>query len=69
MKTLTPLAEIHVPVPLPDERYSCLTPAQWACMGALGVGIWLLRRPSPVLEFTGPPPPAPEPPAPDPVRG
>ena len=39
----------------PDERYAGLTPAQWACIGALGVGIWLLRRPSPVLEFTGPP--------------
>ena len=40
----------------PDERYAGLTPAQWACMGALGVGIWLLRRPSPLLDFTGPPP-------------
>ncbi|MBC8131840.1 MAG: prolipoprotein diacylglyceryl transferase [Deltaproteobacteria bacterium] len=43
----------------PDERYAALTPAQWACMGALGLGIWLMRRPSPVLEFTGPPPPSP----------
>ena len=41
----------------PDRRYGGLTPAQWACMGAFAVGIWLLRRPSPVLEFTGPPPP------------
>ena len=41
----------------PDERYGGLTPAQWACMGALAVGIWLLRRPSPLLDFTGPPPP------------
>jgi phosphatidylglycerol:prolipoprotein diacylglycerol transferase len=47
----------------PDERYAGLTPAQWACMGALGVGIWLLVRPSPMLEFTGPPPP--DPPDPD----
>jgi len=47
----------------PDERYAGLTPAQWACMAALGVGIWLMVRPSPVLEFTGPPPP--DPPAPE----
>ncbi|HEY8923322.1 MAG TPA: prolipoprotein diacylglyceryl transferase [Polyangia bacterium] len=51
----------------PDERYAGLTPAQWACIAAVGVGIWLLRRPSPILEFTGPParedPPAPEPPS------
>ena len=43
----------------PDERYAGLTPAQWACMAAVGVGIWLMVRPSPVLEFTGPPPPDP----------
>ena len=48
----------------PDERYAGLTPAQWACMAALGVGIWLLRRPSPVLEFTGPPAEDDDPPAP-----
>ena len=41
----------------PDERYAGLTPAQWACLGAFGVGVWLLRRPSPLLAFTGPPPP------------
>lgn len=46
----------------PDERYAGLTPAQWACMAALAVGVWLLRRPSPVLEFTGPPPSEDEPP-------
>ncbi|HXI58081.1 MAG TPA: prolipoprotein diacylglyceryl transferase [Polyangia bacterium] len=28
----------------PDERYAGLTPAQWACMLCLGVGIWLLTR-------------------------
>lgn len=51
----------------PDERYAGLTPAQWACMGAFVVGIWLLRRPSAMLEFTGPPPPeAPPPGAPPP---
>ena len=43
----------------PDERYASLTPAQWACMGAFALGVWLLRRPSPMLEFTGPPPPPP----------
>jgi phosphatidylglycerol:prolipoprotein diacylglycerol transferase len=48
----------------PDERYLGLTPAQWACMAAFAVGIWLLRRKSPMLEFTGPPPePAMPPPA------
>lgn len=41
----------------PDARYAGLTPAQWACLGTLALGIWLLRRPTPVLEFTGPPPP------------
>jgi phosphatidylglycerol:prolipoprotein diacylglycerol transferase len=43
----------------PDERYAGLTPAQWACMGAFAVGLWLLGRPSPLLDFTGPPPPSP----------
>ena len=51
----------------PDERYAGLTPAQWACMAAFVVGVWLLRRASPMLEFTGPPqsevaPPGAEPP-------
>jgi phosphatidylglycerol---prolipoprotein diacylglyceryl transferase len=44
-------------VPHPDARYAGLTPAQWACLVAFGVGVWLLRRPSPMLEFSGPPPP------------
>jgi phosphatidylglycerol:prolipoprotein diacylglycerol transferase len=44
----------------PDERYAGLTPAQWACMVALGVGIWLMRRPSPLLDFKSPPPREPE---------
>jgi len=53
----------------PDERYLALTPAQWACLAAFGVGVWLLRRPSPLLDFSGPPPeeaaaPPPEHPAP-----
>ncbi|MES1206443.1 MAG: prolipoprotein diacylglyceryl transferase [Pseudomonadota bacterium] len=43
----------------PDERYAGLTPAQWACMATFAVGVWLLRRPSPVAAFTGPPPPDP----------
>jgi len=48
----------------PDERYLRLTPAQWACLAAFAVGVWLLRRKSPMLEFTGPPPePATPPPA------
>jgi phosphatidylglycerol:prolipoprotein diacylglycerol transferase len=42
----------------PDERYGHLTPAQWACLGTFVLGIWLLRRKSPMVEFTGPPPPA-----------
>jgi phosphatidylglycerol:prolipoprotein diacylglycerol transferase len=53
----------------PDERYAGLTPAQWACMAAFVVGVWLLRRPSPMLEFTGPPPPHPAPPEPPPPGG
>jgi phosphatidylglycerol:prolipoprotein diacylglycerol transferase len=28
----------------PDERYAGLTPAQWACVATLAVGIWLLTR-------------------------
>lgn len=28
----------------PDERYAGLTPAQWACMACLGVGVWLMTR-------------------------
>jgi len=28
----------------PDQRYAGLTPAQWACVATLGVGLWLLRR-------------------------
>jgi phosphatidylglycerol:prolipoprotein diacylglycerol transferase len=28
----------------PDERYFGLTPAQWACVATLAVGIWLLVR-------------------------
>jgi phosphatidylglycerol:prolipoprotein diacylglycerol transferase len=40
----------------PDERYAGLTPAQWACMLCLLVGIWLLRRPGEVAPFSSPPP-------------
>jgi phosphatidylglycerol:prolipoprotein diacylglycerol transferase len=41
----------------PDERYFALTPAQWACIATLGVGIWLLTRKGEVLPFSGPRPP------------
>ena len=51
----------------PDERYAGLTPAQYACLATLAVGVWLLTRKGEVLQF-GPrspsPPPAPSPPAP-----
>ncbi|HEX3697496.1 MAG TPA: prolipoprotein diacylglyceryl transferase family protein [Polyangia bacterium] len=43
----------------PDERYAGLTPAQWACMLCLAVGLWLLIRKSDEA-----PPPAAVPPAP-----
>jgi phosphatidylglycerol:prolipoprotein diacylglycerol transferase len=42
----------------PDERYLALTPAQWACIATLGVGIWLLTRKGEVLPFSAPPPAA-----------
>jgi phosphatidylglycerol:prolipoprotein diacylglycerol transferase len=46
----------------PDERYLNLTPAQWACIATLGVGVWLLTRKGEVLPFAPPPaPPAPDP--------
>jgi phosphatidylglycerol:prolipoprotein diacylglycerol transferase len=48
----------------PDERYFSLTPAQWACIATLGVGIWLLTRKGEVLPFSPPPASAaPEPPS------
>jgi phosphatidylglycerol:prolipoprotein diacylglycerol transferase len=51
----------------PDERYGHLTPAQWACLGTLAVGICLLRRQAPVPPFVEPAiPAAAEPPAPAP---
>jgi len=40
----------------PDERYAGLTPAQWACIALLAVGVWLLTRKGEVRPF-GPPPP------------
>jgi phosphatidylglycerol:prolipoprotein diacylglycerol transferase len=36
----------------PDERYAGLTPAQWACIATLGVGLWLLTRKGEVLPFS-----------------
>jgi phosphatidylglycerol:prolipoprotein diacylglycerol transferase len=41
----------------PDERYANLTPAQWACIGTLALGVWLLTRKGEVRPF-GPPPAA-----------
>jgi phosphatidylglycerol:prolipoprotein diacylglycerol transferase len=38
----------------PDERYFALTPAQWACIATLAVGIWLLTRKGEVRPFAGP---------------
>jgi phosphatidylglycerol:prolipoprotein diacylglycerol transferase len=49
----------------PDKLYAGLTPAQWACVATLALGIWLMRRPGEVRPFTtpaevnSPPPPAP----------
>jgi phosphatidylglycerol---prolipoprotein diacylglyceryl transferase len=40
----------------PDERYGHLTPAQWACLATLGVGIWLLTRKGEVRPFAEPAP-------------
>jgi len=48
----------------PDERYAGLTPAQYACVATLAVGIWLMRRPGAVVPFAEPAPPAPPPPEP-----
>jgi phosphatidylglycerol:prolipoprotein diacylglycerol transferase len=45
----------------PDERYAGLTPAQWACVATLGVGMWLLMRKGEVRPFTEPRPDAPPP--------
>jgi phosphatidylglycerol:prolipoprotein diacylglycerol transferase len=39
----------------PDERYFNLTPAQWACIATLGLGVWLLTRKGAVLPFSPPP--------------
>ncbi len=38
----------------PDERYLGLTPAQWACIGCLSVGVWLLTRKGEVLPPAAP---------------
>jgi phosphatidylglycerol:prolipoprotein diacylglycerol transferase len=46
----------------PDERYAGLTPAQWACIALLAVGIWLLTRKGEVLPFGPPAQRAPDPP-------
>jgi phosphatidylglycerol:prolipoprotein diacylglycerol transferase len=41
----------------PDERYFALTPAQWACIATLAVGVWLLTRKGEVVPFSSPRPP------------
>lgn len=38
----------------PDARYAGLTPAQWACVATLAVGVWLLTRKSEMVAFTEP---------------
>ncbi len=48
----------------PDERYFNLTPAQWACLATIGLGVWLLTRKGEVLPFSAPPPPPAEAPGP-----
>jgi phosphatidylglycerol:prolipoprotein diacylglycerol transferase len=45
-------------VPLPDQRYAALTPAQWACIALLVIGIWLMRRPGEPLALVHPAPAA-----------
>jgi phosphatidylglycerol:prolipoprotein diacylglycerol transferase len=49
----------------PDERYAGLTPAQWACIATVGVGLWLVTRKGEVLPFSEPKSPTPAGPAPD----
>jgi phosphatidylglycerol:prolipoprotein diacylglycerol transferase len=43
----------------PDERYASLTPAQWACLATIGVGLWLLTRKGEIVPFSEPPAPMP----------
>lgn len=50
-------------VALPDERYAGLTPAQWACIACLMVGIWLMTRKGEPLIPEKAPATAPQPPA------
>jgi phosphatidylglycerol:prolipoprotein diacylglycerol transferase len=45
----------------PDERYANLTPAQWACVATLALGVWLMTRKGDVLGFSQPRPDAPPP--------
>jgi phosphatidylglycerol---prolipoprotein diacylglyceryl transferase len=51
----------------PDERYFNLTPAQWACLATIGLGVWLLTRKGEVRPFSEAPPPAAAPDAPAPT--
>jgi phosphatidylglycerol---prolipoprotein diacylglyceryl transferase len=36
----------------PDERYGSLTPAQWACLATIAVGVWLVTRKGDVRPFS-----------------
>jgi len=42
-------------VPTPDRRYLALTPAQWACLATVALGIHLLRKRAPVSAPPAPP--------------
>jgi phosphatidylglycerol:prolipoprotein diacylglycerol transferase len=56
--------DIGADVARADERYAHLTPAQWACLATIGVGVWLLTRKDEVRPFAEPTaaaPPTPEP--------
>ena len=57
--------EVSSAVPRPDVRHLGLTPAQWACLATVALGVYLWRRPPPApAEPPAPPPPAaPESPA------
>src|SRR5207342_3245470 len=42
----------------PDQRYAGLTPAQWACIACLSVGVWLMtRKGEPLIPTETPAPP------------
>jgi phosphatidylglycerol:prolipoprotein diacylglycerol transferase len=53
-------------VALPDQRYGALTPAQWACIASLVIGLWLMTRKGERLTLVRPPLPPAAPAAGDP---